>query len=85
MWKPETILAPWWSGISAHFQPKGCQVLSKLWESRRVDLEREVCFVIACVAFSTGSLDVRDLKYDELVMEIGIVNSQSESQIRRSG
>lgn len=50
-----------------------------------MDLEREVCFVIACVAFSTGSLDVRDLKYDELVMEIGIVNSQSESQIRRSG
>lgn len=55
-----------------------------LWESRRVDFEREVCFVIACVAFSTGDLDVRDLKYDELVMDVCTVNSRSESCIRRS-
>lgn len=46
-----------------------------------MDFEREVCFVIVYVAFSTstGNLDVRDLKYDKLAMEISIVDPQSES------
>lgn len=56
-------------------------------ESCRVDFEREVCFVIACIAFSslTGKLHVHNAKYDKPVMEIGILSLRSESQIRRQG
>lgn len=49
------------------------------WESCRVDFERELCFVIAYVAFLTGNLDVHDLKYDKLVLETSTVNPQDES------
>lgn len=46
-----------------------------------MDFEREVCFVIVYVAFSslTGNLDVHDLKYDKLVLETSTVNPQGES------
>lgn len=50
-------------------------------ESCRVDFEREVCFVIMYVSFSslTGKLHVHNLKYDKPETEIGILSPQSES------
>lgn len=50
-----------------------------------MDFEKEVCFVIVYVAFSslTCNLDVRDLQSDKLARETSILSPQSESQIRR--
>lgn len=54
VWKPETALAPWQDFTTCPAQTVAGS-FKAAWESCRVDFEREVCFVIVSVVFSSST------------------------------